>query len=90
MMTKWVNVLLPYGQSALSEQQEAQAELDDEKAKVQRDSEEIILFALWEIVYAVPNWFLTPYEILISTSGLRSIEKHDCTRKRKGQRAGCN
>ena len=55
MMTKWVNVLLPYGQSALSEQQEAQAELDDEKAKVQRDSEEIILFALWEIVYAVPN-----------------------------------
>ena len=46
MMSKWVNVLLPYGQSALSEQQEAQAELDDEKAKVQRDCEDIILAVL--------------------------------------------
>lgn len=46
MMSKWVNVLLPYGQSALSEQQEAQAELDDEKAKVQRDCEDIILSVL--------------------------------------------
>jgi hypothetical protein len=34
MLTKWVNVLLPYGKSALAEQQETQAELDDEKAKV--------------------------------------------------------
>jgi hypothetical protein len=34
MLTKWVNVLLPYGQSCLAEEQEQQATLDDEKAKV--------------------------------------------------------
>ncbi len=34
MLTKWVNVLLPYGQSYLAEEQEQQATLDDEKAKV--------------------------------------------------------
>ena len=34
MLTKWVNVLLPYGQSFLAEEQEQQAKLDDEKAKV--------------------------------------------------------
>jgi hypothetical protein len=34
MLTQWINVLLPYGKSALAEQQNAQAALDDEKAKV--------------------------------------------------------
>ena len=36
MLSKWVNVLLPYGQTVLAEQQDAQAALDDEKAKVTR------------------------------------------------------
>ncbi len=36
MLSKWVNVLLPYGQTVLAEQQDAQAALDDEKAKVKR------------------------------------------------------
>jgi hypothetical protein len=41
MLTKWVNVLLPYGQSLLAERQEHQAELDDEKAKVYSTSHTI-------------------------------------------------
>ena len=36
MLSKWVNVLLPFGQTVLAEQQDAQAALDDEKAKVKR------------------------------------------------------
>jgi hypothetical protein len=34
MLSKWVNVLLPYDHTVLAEQQDAQAALDDEKAKV--------------------------------------------------------
>ena len=57
MLSKWVNVLLPYHQTVLAEKQDAQADLDDEKAKVTRINTTCIQLHIC-IIKCVYNKFL--------------------------------
>lgn len=58
MLSKWVNVLLPYDHTVLAEQQDAQAALDDEKAKVTRIKTVAYVCCMWACVHIAFEFFI--------------------------------